>query len=170
MSGSDDIQGNAPTALQGDQDRSHAVGYGKPPAHSRFRRGQSGNPKGRPKGSKGVRGLVNSALDETVRVAENGRPRAIKKRQAILLSMIAKAIKGDVRAAALVMRLMETHDPAPQRPDGQLSHEDWLELLSDDQIDYAIGQLTQSLDDVAVANRARATTTPAPHSSGGQRP
>lgn len=54
--------------------------------------------------SKGGRGLVHAALDRTVRVAENATPRSIKKRQAILIAMIAKAIKGDVRAAALVVR------------------------------------------------------------------
>jgi hypothetical protein len=97
------------------------------PKDSRFRKGKSGNPRGRPKGAKGVRTIVNAALDETIRVAENGRPRDMRKRQAILLAKIAKAIKGDVRAASLVVRLMEAHDP--EHAAGQMSHEDWLELL-----------------------------------------
>ena len=122
----------------------YTVGYRKPPAQNRFRPGQSGNPKGRPKGALGVRALVNAALDETIYVAENGKARSIRKRQAILLAMIAKAIKGDVRAAALVTRLMETHDPAPRVPDGHLSHEDWLELLSDDKLDEGVALLSQA--------------------------
>jgi hypothetical protein len=123
----------------------YPVGYRKPPTQNRFRPGQSGNPKGRPKGALGVRSLVNSALDETVRVAENGKARSIRKRQAILLAMIAKAIKGDVRAAVLIMRLMESHDPAPRLPDGHLSHEDWLELLADDKFDDKVALLSQAV-------------------------
>ena len=109
--------------------QAYQVGYARPPQDSRFRKGKSGNPKGRPKGAKGVRTIVNAALDETIRVAENGRLRDMRKRQAILLAMIAKAIKGDVRAATLVVRLMEAHDPVPEHAAGQMSHEDWLELL-----------------------------------------
>lgn len=107
----------------------YQVGYARPPEVTRFQKGQSGNPKGRPKGAKGVRTLVNTSLDEIIRVAENGRPRDMRKRQAILLAMIAKAIKGDVRAASLVVRLMEAHDPTPRGQEGLMAHEDWLELL-----------------------------------------
>jgi hypothetical protein len=107
----------------------YPVGYGKPPAHSQFKAGRSGNPNGRPKGAKGVRALVNGVLDETVRIAENGQPRAIQKRRAILMAMIAKAIKGDVRAADLIVKLMQTHDPKPPTDASGRTHEDWLELL-----------------------------------------
>ena len=121
----DDVAGVGPSLST----QAYHVGYARPPQDSRFRKGKSGNPKGRPKGAKGVRTIVNAALDETIRVAENGRPRDMRKRQAILLAMIAKAIKGDVRAASLVVRLMEAHDPVPEHAAGQRSHEDWLELL-----------------------------------------
>ena len=91
----------------------YEIGYGKPPAQHRFKPGQSGNPNGRPRGARGVATLVNEALDETIQVSAGGRPREMKKREALLAAMIAKAIKGDVRAASLVVKLMETHDPEP---------------------------------------------------------
>ncbi len=91
----------------------YEVGYGKPPAQHWFQPGQSGNPKGRPRGARGGATLVNEALDETIQVSAGGRPREMKKREALLAAMIAKAIKGDVRAASLVVKLMETHDPEP---------------------------------------------------------
>jgi hypothetical protein len=59
--------------------RGYEVGFGKPPAHSRFKKGQSGNPWGRPAGAKNLKTLLNEALNERVIVAENGRRRKISK-------------------------------------------------------------------------------------------
>jgi hypothetical protein len=50
----------------------YAVGYGKPPLHTRFKKGQSGNPRGRPPGAKNLSTLLNEALNEPVIVAANG--------------------------------------------------------------------------------------------------
>jgi S-adenosylmethionine/arginine decarboxylase-like enzyme len=47
------------------------VGYGKPPLHTRFKKGQSGNPRGRPRGAKNLSTLVSDALDQTVVVPGN---------------------------------------------------------------------------------------------------
>src|SRR6516164_8153933 len=59
----------------------YEVGYRKPPRHTRFNKGQSGNPKGRPGGAKNLSTLLNEALNELVIVAENGGRRKISKRQ-----------------------------------------------------------------------------------------
>ena len=53
-----------------DDESAYAVGYGKPPRHSRFEPGQSGNPRGRPPGSKNLSSLLKKALDEPVIVVE----------------------------------------------------------------------------------------------------
>lgn len=79
-------------------------GYGAPPEHSRFRKGQSGNPRGRPKRQASFGDELLGELSETIQVTENGRLRRISKQRALIKAMTAGALKGDARAAALLMR------------------------------------------------------------------
>src|SRR5260370_31225451 len=67
-----------------DNQRDYEVGYRKPPGHTRFKKGQSGNPKGRPAGAKNLSTLLSEALNEPVVVTENGGQRQITKRAAII--------------------------------------------------------------------------------------
>jgi len=91
--------------MASDKRRDYAVGYGKPPRHTRFEKGRSGNPKGRPNGAKNLSTLFNEALNETVIVAENGGRRKISKRQAIVKQIVNKAAKGDWRCTKLLLEL-----------------------------------------------------------------
>jgi hypothetical protein len=79
----------------------YEVGYGRPPRHSRFQKGQSGNPKGRARGSKNFTTLLKEALDEPVSVNENGRRKTISKKAAIAKQAVNKAAAGDLRALPL---------------------------------------------------------------------
>lgn len=89
--------------LSGDN---YAVGYGKPPVTTRFQKGSSGNPRGRPKGKKSTRALLEMALSAPVTIIEGGEQKVIQQRQALFKSLVAKAIKGDPRSIALVVKLM----------------------------------------------------------------
>ena len=81
------------------------VGYGKPPKHTRFKKGQSGNSKGRPKGSRGIKTDLREELEQRITLTENGTRRTITKQQAIVKSLVMRAIKGDPRASQLVANL-----------------------------------------------------------------
>jgi hypothetical protein len=93
-----------------EKDPDYKVGYGRPPESSRFGKGQSGNPKGRPKGSKNLSTLLDDALNESVVVSEHGKRKRITKRQAMLKQLVNKAASGNHRAIQLLlseMRLVE---------------------------------------------------------------
>ena len=85
---------------------SYKVGYRRPPLESRFQRGVSGNPTGRPKGSRGVSAVIAAALAERVSVTENGRRRSITKLEAAVKQLANKAAGGDQRAAKLIIDLL----------------------------------------------------------------
>jgi len=101
-----------------DDDQTYEVGYGKPPVATQFKKGKSGNPRGRPKGARGVRTLLAEALAQQITISEAGRTSRVSKSEALILSLITRAIKGDIRAAAQILRLMEEQGEAPQREGG----------------------------------------------------
>lgn len=74
------------------------VGYGSPPEASRFKKGVSGNPKGRPKGRVNVVTALAKALREKVVINENGRRRTVTKLEAAIKQLVNKAATGDLRA------------------------------------------------------------------------
>lgn len=79
------------------------VGYGKPPAEHRFKPGQSGNKKGRPKGSKNTYTMLNEILEQKITVKENGQPVKISKKLAMLLQLVNKGIQGDLKAISTLL-------------------------------------------------------------------
>ena len=90
-----------------DNERDYEVGYGKPPRHTRFKRGESGNPHGRPPGAKNLSTLLSEALNEPVVIAENGGRKRISKRQAIVKQLVNKSTKGDWRAVKLLIDILQ---------------------------------------------------------------
>jgi Family of unknown function (DUF5681) len=76
----------------------NAVGYRKPPKRTQFTKGQSGNPKGRPKGSQNFSTILAKAGRERVRVTTNGRSRYVTKFEASMLQLTNKAASGDLKA------------------------------------------------------------------------
>ena len=83
----------------------YEVGYGKPPQSTRFRKGQSGNPKGRPKGVQSFARLARQAFNEKIAIKENGKRRIITKLHAALKQLANKAASGDAAAIREVLRV-----------------------------------------------------------------
>jgi Family of unknown function (DUF5681) len=87
--------------------RDYQVGYGKPPRHTRFKRGQSGNPRGRPREAKNLPTLLTEALNERVIVAENEGRRKITKREAIITQLVNRSAKADLRAIKILLDIIQ---------------------------------------------------------------
>jgi len=87
--------------------RDYEVGYAKPPLHTRFQKGQSGNPKGRPRGCKNLSSLLNEVLNGWVIVVENGRRKRITKREAIITQLVNKSAAADLKATQIVLALLQ---------------------------------------------------------------
>lgn len=89
----------------------YEVGYRKPPAEHRFRAGQSGNRKGRPRGRKNFGQLFKTILLGKVNITErSGRVRSMSRAEAMLQNVMAKALSGEPKQVQLVLDLMERFD------------------------------------------------------------
>ena len=98
----DDDETNLSSNASTGEPEAYAVGYGKPPEHTRFKKGRSGNPKGRPSGHRNIATDLKAALSERIRVTVGGKEQTISKQYAMLIAMANKAVKGDTRAATVI--------------------------------------------------------------------
>lgn len=94
----------------------YEVGYGKPPKRSQFKKGQSGNPRGRPKGSRNITTLLEEALFRKVSIKDERGARKITFAEALMQKVTVDALKGDPRALAKVIDLMKFYDARNQAP------------------------------------------------------
>ena len=117
-----------------DRAGNYAVGYCKPPLHTRFKKGQSGNPRGRPRGPKTLTGLLLQALDRRVVVDEDGRRRKIAKRELGAEQLADKFVKGDPHAIRTVLNLVleierRTQPEPAERPSLEMADRKVIENL-----------------------------------------
>ena len=94
------------------------VGYGKPPLHTRLRNGQSGNPKGRSKGTKNFATIFMTAMRQSVTITENGKRKKISKLAAAVTQLANDAARGDKKSIQVAFALLQAFEPTieAQRP------------------------------------------------------
>jgi hypothetical protein len=94
------------------------IGYGRPPRAHQFKPGQSGNPKGRPKGARNEATILHELLNRKISIREGGRTRKITVLEAILLRFTEDSLKGNTKSAAFLLNRHGTLVAGePQRSD-----------------------------------------------------
>lgn len=112
------------------REEDYPIGYKKPPTHTQFKKGQSGNPKGRPKGTLNVATALNKALAEKITVVENGRRKQVTKLHAAIIGMTNRAVKGDPKAMQQMLSLSSLVGEAPAGQGSNLSETDAAVMAS----------------------------------------
>jgi hypothetical protein len=90
--------------------KDYEVGYGKPPKHTRFAPGRSGNPNGRPQGTRNFETDLKATLKAPVKITREGKPRKVSTQEAMLLRLREKALAGDPRALDRLISLAQTYN------------------------------------------------------------
>lgn len=93
-------------ATEAENNSDYDVGYKKPPQHSRFKPGQSGNTKGRPKGTKSLTTLLRKAVQEIITVQEKGKSHKASKMEVFIKQAVNKAAQGDLKALQYLTPLL----------------------------------------------------------------
>jgi hypothetical protein len=88
------------------------VGYRRPPKHTQFAKGRSGNPNGRPKGSKNFGLVIEEELNTKIPINENGKRKSITKRQAVAKQLVNKAASGDSKAIPILLNEARAREKA----------------------------------------------------------
>lgn len=81
------------------------VGYGRPPVVTRFKPGTSGNPKGRPKGSKNLKTLIREAMTASIAIQEGEKTRRVSRLEGVVLRQLQSALRGSDKAALAVIKM-----------------------------------------------------------------
>ena len=148
-----------------------AVGYRRPPVGKRFKKGQSGNPSGRPRGPSLAK-LLREALDQTVTVEIDGKRRRVSRAKAIVARLVDGAANADPRSLRLLLDLVQKLETR-----GLLYDDD--DEPSEEEVESARKRIMDALDRLAIEcgyeqpqGAAAATGEPAaaanPFGQGGQ--
>jgi hypothetical protein len=140
----------------------YEVGYQKPPRHTRFPKGRSGNPKGRPRHARNLLTDLHEELQQRITVREAGTERRISRQRAVVMRLLDKALKGELGAMVKLVDLVLRQEAAAGsgcEPDAPLSAEEW-EVLAELEA-RLLRQPSDSLpDDEPTASGAGTQTPP----------
>lgn len=87
------------------------VGYRNPPSHSKFKKGQSGNRKGRPRGARSYRAIIREEASEPIRITVDGKRRTVPAFRVIIKQLKKEALSGDAKARRDFIELIQIHCP-----------------------------------------------------------
>jgi hypothetical protein len=102
----------------------YKVGHRKPPEHTRFKKGQSGNPGGRRKGSQNLKTLIKQVLESEIEISDSGKKRKASLVEALILRQVQEAMRGHHRAIESLLDRFERISAAEEPARQELPEED----------------------------------------------
>src|SRR6476646_213098 len=120
-----------PSEAPADDQDPYEVGYKRPPKAHQFKKGQSGNPRGRKKGAKTFVAMLRAQVGQKIKISVGGKVRTVPLAEAFLMNLCRRALEGDRVATAQLLSLMQRYSPTG---DEELEAYD-LSRLSDDEFD-----------------------------------
>jgi len=134
-----------------DKSDDYEIGKGKAPKEHQFKPGQSGNPKGRPKGSKNVNHILSKILGEKITITDAGQKMVVSKLEGAMRVLVNKAFAGHPQSLKLLLDVVEgTQGSNPAPAENPFTDEDHAVLMRE--LDW--------LDDVRAAHTAEASDDP----------
>jgi len=114
------------TKRRGSGSADYSVGYGRPPKETRFTAGKSGNPRGRPKGSRTIGAVLRDIIQQKIAVTENGKTRRLPALEVMLRRLVNDAMRSDAKATKLLLSLVDRYAETTEAKDqlGELLAED----------------------------------------------
>jgi hypothetical protein len=137
----------------GADSQGYAVGYGKPPLHTRFQPGRSGNPDGRPRGVRNLQTDVRRMLRVPVKINEGGRSRRVSTQEGTLLRLREKALKGDARALDRLLDLAARFNNEPDATEAQALSTDDQVILAAYRAEFTAAETTSTRERVSLRHR-----------------
>ena len=92
--------------------KDYEIGFKKPPKKTQFKKGATGNPKGRPKEVKNLKSVVRDEAYSKVVIKEDGKTRTVTKLEALIKRTMAKGLQGDNKAASTALALLQEYLPS----------------------------------------------------------
>lgn len=112
--------------------KEYPIGKGKPPKEHQFPPGKSGNPNGRPKGSKNVHQVLSKVLKEKITVTDAGKKMVVEKLEAAMRALVNKSFEGQPQSLKLLIEVMKDGDDAIQQPvEDQFYDDDYANLMEE---------------------------------------
>ena len=113
-----------------DREPEDVVGYGRPPRHSQFKPGQSGNRRGRPKQRRKVEDFVHDVLHQKTWISLGGKRKRVTAVEAILYRLLEQSLKGDIKAARLLIEMKASRPDTEDHSTASLLLDEDLAILA----------------------------------------